>query len=203
MNIPDTVQKVLLSCGFIAAFLYLVMDLLAGNLIKGYRFSIQSMSELGAAGSPTRPLVIGLTIAASAFLVAFGAGVWRVAGAAALPRIVAALIIGNAITGLVSTLFFPNSYGMQPKFGTPGVQLMFISVLCFVLAMVFGAAAFHGWMRILSVAIPAAYVVLGILRFALAASFNSQDLVLIGSQERTMAYSFLVWVAGLAVYLLR
>ena len=163
MNIPETVQKVLLSCGFIAVLLYLVMDLLAGKLIKGYSFSIQSMSELGAAGSPTRPLVIAFTLAASVFLAAFGVGVWRTAGLAVIPRIVAALIIGNAFLGLVSTLFFPNSYGVQPKFGTPGVILMMFSVLCFVLAMILGAVAFHGWMRILSIAIPAAYVILAIL----------------------------------------
>jgi hypothetical protein len=123
-------------------------------------------------------------------------------GQAILPRIVAGLIIGNAVAGLIATLFFPNRFGVRPEFGTPGVLLMFLSVLCFVLAMVFGAVAFHGWMRMLSIAIPVAYVLLAILRFATATSSTSGATVLIGTQERTMAYSFLVWVTALAIYFL-
>jgi hypothetical protein len=79
---------------------------------------------------------------------------------------------------------------------------MFFSVLCFVLAMVFGAVAVHGWMRILSVAIPAAYILLAILRFATAAASVAGTAVLIGTQERSMAYSFLLWTMALAIYLL-
>ena len=199
VGIPSLLQKILLSCGILAPLLYLGTDLLAGKLLKGYSFSAQSMSELGAAGSPTRPLVITLTLLASALLVAFGVGVWQAAGQAILPRIVAGLIVGNAVAGLAATLFFPNHFGVRPAFGTPGVLLMFLSVLCFVLAMVFGAVAFHGWMRFLSIAIPAAYIILAIVRFATAAS--STD-VMIGTQERTMAYSFLLWVMALAIYLL-
>jgi hypothetical protein len=135
-------------------------------------------------------------------LVVFGVGVWQTSASTILPRIVAGLIIGNAVAGLIATLFFPNRFGVRPEFGTPGVLLMFLGVLCFVLAMVFGAVAFHGWMRFLSIAIPVAYVLLAILRFATAASSNIGTTVLIGTQERTMAYSFLVWVTALAVYLL-
>jgi hypothetical protein len=200
VGLSNTLQKVLLSCGILAPLLYLGTDLLAGKLLKGYSFSAQSMSELGAAGSPTRPLVVALTLAASVCMIAFAVGVWRAAGAAILPRIVAGLILGNALTGLAATLFFPNRFGARPEFGTPGVLLMFLSVLCFVLAMIFGAAAFQGWMRILSIALPAAYVLLAILRFATASSPGAA--VMIGVQERTMAYSFLGWVMALAIYLL-
>jgi len=201
-GLPNLLQKILLACGILAPLLYLGMDLLAGKLLQGYSFSAQSMSELGAAGAPTRPLVIGLTLAASAFMIVFGAGVWRVAGTAVLPRIVAGLICGNALAGLVATLFFPNRFGVRPEFGTPGVLLMFFSVLCFMLAMVCGAAAFGGWMRILSIAIPTAYILLAVLRFATAASSAAGATGLIGAQERTMAYSFLLWTLALAIYLL-
>lgn len=195
-------QKILLSCGIIAPLVYFGTDLLAGKLIKGYNFSAQSMSELGAAGSPTRPLVVALTLVASVLMIAFGIGVWQAAGPAILPRIVAGLILSNAVTGLAATLFFPNHFGVRPEFGTPGVLLMFFSVLCFVLAMVFGAVIFHGWMRILSIAIPATYLLLAIIRFATAAPSGEIAAVLIGAQERTMAYSFLLWTLCLAIYLL-
>jgi hypothetical protein len=125
-----------------------------------------------------------------------------VVGHALLPRIVAGLVIGNAVAGMIATLFFPNRFGVHPAFGTPGVLLMFLRVLCFVLAMIFGAAAFPGWMRILSIAIPAGYILLAVLRFATAAPVATGSAVMIGAQERTMGYCFLVWVTALAVYLL-
>ena len=196
-------QKILLFCGIIAPLLYLGADLLPGKLLKGYSFSVQSMSDLGAAGSPVRQLAVTLTLVACVFMVAFGIGVWQVAGPSILQRIVAGLIIGNAVTGLIAILFFPNRFGVRPEFGTPGVLLMFLSVLCFVLAFIFGAVAFHGWMRILSIAIPAVYILLAIFRLATASSSAAGTTVLIGVQERTMAYSFLVWVTTLAIYLLR
>ena len=201
-GLPNMLQKMLLSCGILASLLSLGTDLLAGKLLRGYSFSAQSMGDLGAAGSPTRPLVVVLTLVSSAFMIAFGVGVWRAVGPAILPRIVAGLILGNAVTGLIATSFFPNRFGVRPDFGTPGVLLMFLSVLCFVLAMLFGAAAFRGWMRILSLAIPAAYVLLAIIRFATAASSAAGATVLIGTQERTMGYSFLLWTIALAIYLL-
>ncbi len=195
-------DKLLLSCGILASLLYLGVDLWAGKLLNGYSFSAQSMGELGAAGSPTRQLVIVLTLAASTCMIIFGVGVWQTSASTILPRIVAGLVIGNAVAGLIATLFFPNRFGVRPEFGTPGVLVMFLSVLCFVLAMVFGAFAFHGWMRVLSIAIPVAYVLLAILRFVTAASSTFGATVLIGTQERTMGYSFLAWVTALAIYLL-
>jgi hypothetical protein len=195
-------QMILLSCGILAPLLYAGTDVLTGKRLKGYSFSSQSMSEPGAAGAPTRPLFVSLTLVASVFMIAFGMGVWRVTAPASLPGIVAGLIAGSAVAGLVASLFFPNRFGARPEFGTPGVQIMLLSVVSFVLAMVCGAAAFHGWMRLLSIAIPVAYVLLAILRFATAASSAAGASGLVGAQERTMVYSFLAWVMALAIYLL-
>jgi hypothetical protein len=203
LGLSNILQKILLSCGILAALLYLGMDWLAGRLLKGYSFAAQSMSELSADGSPTRTLVVSLTLVASLFMVAFGVGVWRAADQALLPCIVSGLVIGNAVAGLVATLFFPNHFGERPVFASMGVILMFLSVLFFVLAMLFGAAAFDGWFRILSIAIPVAYVLLAVFRFATASASSAGDAVsLVGAQERTMAYSFLLWVMALAIYLL-
>jgi hypothetical protein len=201
-GLPNLAQKILLACGILAPLVYLGTDWLAGKLLKGYSFAAQSISELGAAGSPTRPLVVWLTLAAAALMIAFGAGIWRAAGAAVLPRLVSGLVIGNAAAGLAATLFFPNQSGVRPAFASPGVMLMFFSVLFFVLAMVVGVFAFGGWLRLLSIAIPAGYIILAVLRFATAAQSSAGATGLIGSQERTMAYSFLVWVMALAIYLL-
>ena len=200
--LSNGLQKLLLISGIIASILYLGTDLLTGKLLIGYSFSSQTMSDLGATGSPIRPLFIILTIIASIILIAFGVGVWWVSKPAVLSGIIAGLIITNAVTTIIATLFFPNQYGIRPAFNTPGVILMFIGVLCFVLAMILGAFAFHGWMRIFSASIPIAYVLLAIIRFATANVTSSGASTMIGSQERTMAYSFLLWVMALSIYLL-
>jgi hypothetical protein len=197
------VQKILLFCGILAPLIYLGTDWLAGKLLKGYNFTAQSMSELSAAGSPTRSIVVWLTLLAGAVMIAFGVGAWRAAGEGLLGHIVSALVIGNAVAGSIATVFFPNHFGERPSFGSPGVLFMFFSVLFFVLAMVLGAFAFSGWLRSLSIAIPAAYLLLAVLRFATASPPAGETAVsAIGAQERTMAYSFLVWVLALAIYLL-
>lgn len=195
------IQQALLLCGILAPLVYLGTDRLAGSLLEGYSFSAQSMSDLSASGSPVRSLVVGLTCVACALMVAFAIGVWRAANGALPVRGVAVLLVANAVLGLVATLFFPTRYAERPAFGTPGVILMFLGVVCFVLAMVVGAIAFGGWMKVLSIAIPVGYVVLAVLRFATAAPATDAR-SLIGTQERTMAFSFLFWVVALAVNLL-
>jgi hypothetical protein len=203
VGLPNMLQKILLSCGIFAPLLYLGTDWLAGRLLKGYSFTAQSMSELSAAGSPTRTLVVSLTLVASVLMIAFGIGVLGAADQALLPRVVGGLVIGNAAAGLLATVFFPTRFGERPTFGSAGVIIMFLSVVFFVLAMVFGALAFRGWLRILSIAIPVAYILLAVLRFATATTSSAGEATsLVGTQERTMAYSFLVWVIALAIYLL-
>jgi len=195
----ESIQNVLLVCGILAPLLYFGTDRLAGWLLKGYDFSAQSMSELSASGSPTRPLVVGLTAVAAVIMVAFGVGVWRTAEATLLQRVVAALLVGHAATGLLGILLFPTRFGERPSFATAEVLVMFVSVLFFVLAMVVGAVAFGGWLRVVSITVPASYVVLAVLRFATASASSA---TMVGAQERTMAYGFLAWVMAVAVGLL-
>jgi hypothetical protein len=194
-------QKVLITSGILASLLYFGTDRLAGSLIKGYSFSAQSMSDVSAIGSPQRRLAALLTGVACVFMIAFGVGVWLVSDQVLLIRVVSVFIIGNAMFGLIATLFFPTHYGVRPNFISAGVLIMFSSVLCFVLAMVLGAVAINGWFRIFSIAIPAAYLLLAILRFATAKNSSTGEIVpLIGTQERTMSYSYLLWVFVLSLY---
>jgi len=203
VGLPNMLQKVLLSCGILAPLIYLGTDWLAGRILKGYSFAAQSISELSAAGSPTRSLVVSLTLVASVLMIAFGIGVWQAASQVLLPRVVGGLVIGNAAAGFVATLFFPTRFGERPIFGSPGVIIMFFSIVFLVLAMIMGAVAFSGWLRILSIAIPVTYVLLTVLRFATASASSAGEAVsLVGAQERTMTYSFLLWVMALAIHLL-
>ena len=201
--LSNNLQTILLFCGVVASVLYFVTDRIAGALLKGYSFSANSMDELSAAGSPTRSLVLSLTLLACLFMVAFGAGVWPSAGENLFLSVVGWLIIANAVLGLVAHIFFPNRYGERPPFNSPGVILMFASVVCFILAMIFSTVAFGGWFGLFSIAIPILFVLLAVLRFATAkASSAGEGRTLIGSQERTMAYSYLLWILALSIYLM-
>jgi type IV secretory pathway VirB2 component (pilin) len=201
--LPGVSQRVLLACGILAPLLFIAADLIAGRMLKGYSFSAQSMSELSAEGSPTRGLVVVLNVVAVGMMTAFGVGVWRAGGQAFLPHVVAVLVILNAAGTLVATLFFPNTFGVRPVFASPGVLIMVFSVLCSVLAIIFGAFAYSGWFRAFSIVIPAAFVLLTVVRYATASTPASVAAgPMIGSQERTMAYTYFVWVMALAVYLL-
>lgn len=190
-------QVALLTCGVIAPLVQFASDRITGALVKGYDFSADSMSDLCAAGSSVRPLVLALTLVVAALTAAFAIGVFQ---SGTLPvRIVAVLIAANPMLTLVSSVFFPNTLGIRPSFGTPGVLLMAFAVLCFVLAMIVGAFAFAGWMRWLSVGIPVAYVLLTVVRYATA---GTTPATMYGVQERTMVYTYLLWMMALAFHLL-
>jgi hypothetical protein len=194
------VQQVLLSCGILAPLLYVGVDRLAGRLVRGYDFVSQSMGELSAVGAPTRLLVVSVNALGVALMIAFGTGVWRMTGPGLLSRISASLVVGQAVAGLVMVLFFAPRYGERPIAASTGVIVGALGVVMLVLAIGFGAAAFGGWFRVLSIAILAAYVLLAVLRFTLLPT--DQSVSLVGVQERTMLYAFLLWVLAFAVYCL-
>lgn len=56
----NTLRKVLLVCGILAALAQVGTDLLGGMLWKGYNFASQAISELTAIGAPTRPCLFRL-----------------------------------------------------------------------------------------------------------------------------------------------
>jgi hypothetical protein len=191
------VQQALLYCGVFAPLLYVGVDRLAGHLARGYDFVSRSMSDLSAVDAPTRLLVVSVNVLSVALMIAFGIGVWRMAGHSALPRITASLVMGQALLGLVMVLFFATRAGERPAASSAGVIVGAVAIVMLVLAIGFGAAAFSGWFRFLSIGILAAYVILAAVRFAFPPADATVSLV--GVQERTMLYAFLGWVLALAV----
>jgi len=78
-------------------------------------------------------------------------------------------------------------------------------VVFYLLAMAFGAAAFHGWFRVFSITILLAYVILTVVGLLVprGATPSGEPMMTTGLQERTMMYSYLLWVAVLAGVLLK
>ena len=71
-------QTILLACGMLSPLLSVATDLLGGMTYEGYSFSAQTISELSAIGSPSKPVVGPLFLTYDVLLMAFGIGVMRV-----------------------------------------------------------------------------------------------------------------------------
>lgn len=192
-------------CGILAPLLFAGTDIFTGTLWEGYSFSSQSISELSAVGGPTRSVVVPLNFTYNALMVTFGLAVWGLAHQKRAPRIMASLIIGNAITALVMVAFFPMHPGeaVNTLANTTNIILGAVSMLFFLLAMGFGAATYHNWFRFLSIGILLTFLVLTILGLLRPQMIQGQPVSLVGLQERTIAYGCLLWVLVLAVALLR
>jgi hypothetical protein len=95
------VRKILLGCGIVSSVLYIAVDILGTPRYPGYRYTEQQFSELTAAGSPVRPLMVGLSVIPYTLLVApFAVGVWTSARPKRAGRITGAMLLGYAAFGM-------------------------------------------------------------------------------------------------------
>lgn len=94
-------RKLALTCGLVAPLLYIATDILAGTLYHGYSFTAQAVSELFAIGAPTNRLVVPLFTVHSLLLLTFALGIWMSAGGNRALRVMAWMVVGNAVNSLV------------------------------------------------------------------------------------------------------
>jgi hypothetical membrane protein len=196
----------LLGCGVVSSVLYAATDLLAGLRYDGYSFKSQAVSELSAAGAPTRPLVVALFTPYNALVMALGVGVWIASRRTRTGRLTGALLIASAIVGEVTTLFFPmDQRGAEETLrGSMHPPLTAVMSLFIVAAMISAAALQGRWFRLYSIGTILTLVVFG----ALAARYTPQleagePTAWLGVLERVNIYAYLLWVAVLAISLLR
>lgn len=131
-------------------------------------------------------------------MIAFGLGVWASAHSNRALRVTGALLLAYGISNIVA-LFFPLN--LSSDAAVPMHIVATNSQLVLMLAaMGFAAAAFHGWLRVYSIASLITSVIAGIA--SLMAAPHEPTLVL-GIGERISIGAFLLWVAVLAVALWR
>lgn len=192
----QTVRRVLLACGALSSFLYVVAtDVIGAAQWSGYSRTTQMVSDLFAIGSPARPMLVVVVVGGySLLLVAFGVGIRASArGNRALRRtgvILAAYGISNVVAG-----FFPLTLGDEASVPMHIVATD-LNLVLMLAALGFGAAALHGRGRIYSLATIATTVVMGLVAFASAPSGPS---VWLGIGERISIWAFLTWVVVLAI----
>jgi hypothetical protein len=204
-------RKILLGCGIVSSVLYVVTDVLGTLRYPGYSYADQEFSELTAQGAPTRDFMVALNVIPYTLLVAaFAGGVWASAGPKRAARITGAMLLGYAAFGAAGGLVFP----MRPRGalaageGTlrnamhiPATAMMSLFI---VLAMGFGATLLGKRFRYYSYGTIAILVVFGALASLQAGQMAANGPTpWMGIEERINIYATMLWVAVLAIGLLR
>jgi hypothetical protein len=205
----NTLLKVLLICGILASLLYVATDILAGMLWEGYSFTSQAISELSAIGAPTRPLVVTLGIIYDVLLIAFGLGIWVIAGGQRMRalRLVGGVLVAIGAIGFVWAPLFPmHLRGAEMTFtdimhwAIGGVVVLLILVM-----ITLGAIAFRRWFRLYSIGTLVTLLLVGMWSIFVGGAqiAAGQPTPFFGLMERITVYGYLAWVAVLAIVLLR
>jgi hypothetical membrane protein len=204
------VRKILLGCGIVSSVLYVVSDVVGSLRYPGYRYTEQQFSELLAAGSPVRPLMIVLNgIPYGLLVAAFAVGVWKSARPERARRITAAMLLGYVAAGMAGGLIFnmntrealaAGERGLRNALHPPATMVM---SLFFVLAMFFGAKLLGRRFRYYTYASIAILIVFGILTSLQAGQMVANEPTpWMGITERVNIYASMLWVAVLAIGLL-
>ena len=204
-------RKILLGCGMVSSVLYVVSDVIGALRYPGYSYADQEFSELTAQGSPVRPLMIALNeIPYTLLVAAFAVGVWTSAPPKRAGRITAAMLIGYAAFGMSGGVVFPMKprEGLAAGEGTlrnamhiPATMVMSLFIL---LAMGFGATLLGKRLRYFSYGTIAILVVFGVLAGLQAGKMQANEPTpWMGIEERINIYATMLWVAVLAIGLLR
>ena len=200
-------RRILLTCGILAAILYVAMTFLVGLLWEGYSVASHVPSELSAIGAPTRTLWIVLGAVYGILMIGFGWIVWATAPPNRALRVVGALLIAHTAFGQ----FWPPMHQRAVLAAGGGtltdtLHLVWAAVtgIFFMLIVGFGAAALGKRFRLYSIAT----MVIVLACVAVTATYAPDvqaDLPTpwVGFWERASIVAFMAWIAVLATALLR
>jgi hypothetical protein len=201
-------RKVLLICGIVSSLLYFSMDIVAGLLTEGYSFTSQAISELSAIGAPATPMWVPLGFVYAALLIAFGVGVWVIAGGQRRAlRVIGVLLITLAVVG---SLPFPMHMRGDEKTFTDTMHVVIYGLIispALMLSIGLGAIAYKGkkrWFCLYSIGTLVTLLVVGVLTGLSAAQIDAQQATpWAGVSERILVHGSMLWIAVLAIVLLR
>jgi hypothetical protein len=205
------VRKILLGCGVVSSVLYIAVDVLGSLRYPGYSYADQEFSELTAAGSPVRSLMIALNeIPYTVLVAAFAGGLWTSAGPKRPGHITGAMLIGYALTGMVTGVFFPMktrealAAGEDTLRNTMHPAGTAVMSLFIVLAMGFGARLLGRRFLYYSYGTIAILIVFGVLTSLQVGRMEANEPTpWMGVEERINIYATMLWVAVLAIGHLR
>lgn len=204
-----TLRRVLLACGFLYAVLYpIVNDVIAAAFYDGYSRVDQAVSELSAKGAPTHALLTALGPVFSLLFVGFGIGVLQSAYGKRPLRLAGALIIAHGVMSLL-WMFGPMSRreviaaGGATSADTLHLVLSAATGL-FVTAYVATTAFAFGWIfRLYSILTIATALLFGLLSTQVDKIQAGEPTPYMGLLERIGIGAWLLWVAVVAIGLIR
>jgi hypothetical protein len=198
-------KRALLFCGALSSLLYVGIDLLGASSWEGYSYTSQTISEMTAIDSPTRDLLTPLYVGYTLLLIAFGAGVRASAGQIKTRRIAGTVLAAVGFVGLIQPFFPMHMRAAEPSFTDIGhIALGGVNVLFLLLAIGFGAIEFGTRFRLYSAATSVTMLVFGAWTALLAPGIpENLPTPFLGIVERTIFGAFLLWIAVLALALLR
>lgn len=201
-----SVLKALLTCGIIYPFLYIFADILGTLIYEGYDYTSQNISEILAIGSPARPVVLPLFNLSDLLLLAFAIGVFESAGQKRMLKIAAVLLACCAITGALTSLFFPMNLRDAPKTYSDTMHIILTSVLVLIIlgSIGTGASALGRGFRWYSIITIAVLFIFGALTGMQGPKIGTgAPTPWMGITERVNIYGYVIWVLVFAVNLLR
>lgn len=198
-------QETLVVAGLLSSVVYVAFDLVAAARYPGYSLVNQAISELSAIGAPTAAFWARMGPIYGVLFVAFAIGVLRASPGNRALRTAGWIMLAFVAWGTLWPLFPMHQRGTETTstdlghivlgVGSSVLIVGFIGSGVFALGRRFGA-----W----SIASALVYIVtfIGTLAYVsrIAAGAPTPWLGLV---ERVMIYSYLLWVAALAVALLR
>ncbi len=200
------VQKVLLVCGILSSLFYAAMDVVGGTRWQSYSWMSQEFSRLSAIGAPSRPLHLVLNPIYTLLVIAFGLGVWQMAGRGLALRVIGAGLIAYALVSFTWPQFFPEdlSKPVGALTNTMHIGITIVTVLAWLLILGFAATIFGKGFRIYSLVTLGAVIVFGGLAGSQGPRLAAgQPTPWLGLVERVNIYSFMLWIIVLAIMLLR
>lgn len=205
----SALKNALLTCGILASLLYVAMTALIPQFYEGYSSSIHTISELSAAGAPTRTLWVWPSYMYTLLAAAFGYGIWLSAARNRPLRVVGVLMIAYGIIGLAwpSTPMHRREIlaaGGATISDTLHLVMATLSVVLITAMVGFGAASLDKKFRWYSLLTLLILLIFGGLT-ALDAPRVEANLLTpwAGLWERINVGAFLLWAAVLAMILLR
>jgi hypothetical protein len=200
-------RNYLLLCGILSMLWYVAINFIVPMQYPGYDIASQTVSELSAIDTPTRNFWFVLCIFYSLLLFAFGFGIMLSANGNWKLRLVAFVILFDAVLGF----YWPPMHqreiiaaGGGTLTDTLHLVWAFVHLSLMLLMIGFGAAAFGKGFRIFSVFIVAVFMVFGMLTtkesLGIEAGLPTPHA---GIWERVNIAAYMLWVIVFAILLLR
>lgn len=196
------IRKGLIFCGICSPLLYIITDIIAGNLYKDYSFNEQAVSELFAIGAPTSHIVVPLFTICSMLLSVFALGIWLSCKNNYYMRILAIMILGNAVNCLILWNFFPmHMRSVQTTFTDTMHTILAINPFISV-SILLGIIVYKNWFRYYSLVTVILLLISAVISFSyISPLLAHQPTPWLGFTERTSIYAHQLWHAVLSVML--